>query len=174
MSETFHLLLGMCLFVIPAFLWQRQENQEVKVIMSYIVNLRTIWPTQHFILKINLNRKIKQANTNIGLLWGYWLDALCRDPQWMSGQQIKPISNTIGPWCIGGSQWAFTKCLVGTSSIYSWQIKSKNKLMKLERVQLKKKHLHFVDLEDGIGNSGFVFLFLFFRPGDTELSLLFI
>lgn len=32
--------------------------------------------------------------------------------------------------------------------------------MKLERVQLRKKHLHFVDLEDGIENRSF-FVFLF-------------
>lgn len=34
--------------------------------------------------------------------------------------------------------------------------------MKLERIQLRKKHLHFVDLGDGIGNSFFcLFVFIF-------------
>lgn len=33
--------------------------------------------------------------------------------------------------------------------------------MKLERIQLRKKHLHFVDLEDGIENRVFFCLFVF-------------
>lgn len=158
----------MCLFVISALLWQRQDHQEV--IMGYTVNLRTIWPTPHFMLK-NLNRKIKHK---------YWppmrILAGCLMPWPPVNEWTTDITHhTIDPWCAGGSESAFTKCLVGTSSIYSCQIKQKNKFMKLERIQLRKKHLHFVDLEDGIENRVFLsFCFYFFRPGDTELSLLFI